>query len=148
MLDKIIETSYEVKYMIDIENKIHELKKYFEDKFIILAVWIIGSYGTEYQREDSDIDFALLFDEDISLMDEMAISCEISDIIGFENVDTIDLRQSPITLQFKTLNKGGEFYERDFIKVSDYMEYVFNRYRDEKYYSESFRNDYYDSFTL
>jgi len=148
MLDKIIETSYEVKYMINVENKINELKKYFEDKSIILAVWIIGSYGTEYQREDSDIDFALLFDEDISLMDEMAISCEISDIIGFENVDTIDLRKSPITLQFKTLNEGREFYERDFIKVSNYMEYVFNRHRDEKYYLESFRKDYYDGFKL
>lgn len=134
--------------MINIENKIEKLKRYFRLEINILAVWIIGSYGTDYQREDSDIDFAILFDKDISLMDEMKISCEISDIIEYEEVDIVNLKRAPINLQFKTLKEGRELYENDFIKVSDYMEYVFNRYRDEKYYMESFRKDYYESFNL
>lgn len=134
--------------MINIENKTENLKEYFQLTTNILAVWIIGSYGTEYQRKDSDIDFAILLEKDISLMDEMKISCDISDIIDFEDVDIVNLRKAPITLQFKTLKEGRALYEKDFVKVSDYMEYVFNRYRDEKYYIESFRKDYYDSFNL
>lgn len=134
--------------MLNIENKISALQNYFSLNQSILAAWIIGSYGTEYQREESDIDFALLFDHDINLMDEMDISQNVSDIIKFENVDIVNLKKAPITLQFKALKEGRQIYEKDFIKVSDYMENVFNRYRDEKYYLDSFRKDYYESFDL
>lgn len=134
--------------MLNIENKISDLKNYFSLNQNILAVWIIGSYGTEYQREESDIDLALLLDHDINLMDEMEISQNISDIIKFENIDIVNLKKAPITLQFKALKEGRQIYEKDFIKVSDYMENVFNRYRDEKYYLDSFRKDYYESFDL
>lgn len=46
--------------MINIESKKAQLEEYFRKQKNILAVWIIGSYGTEYQREDSDMDIALL----------------------------------------------------------------------------------------
>jgi len=134
--------------MINIEDKIITLIKYFETNDDILAVWLIGSYGTEYQREESDIDFSILFNKDVSIIKEMKISCNISDIIGYENVDTVDLKKAPITLQFKTIKEGKSLYEADFIKTSDYIEYVINRYREEKYYIESFRKDYYDSYSL
>jgi len=134
--------------MINIEDKIIALIKYFETNDDILAVWLIGSYGTEYQREESDIDFSILFNKDVTIIKEMKISCNISDIIGYENVDTVDLKKAPITLQFKTIKEGKSLYEADFIKTSDYIEYVINRYREEKYYIESFRKDYYESYSL
>lgn len=134
--------------MINIEDKIMTLIKYFETNDDILAVWLIGSYGTEYQREESDIDFSILFNKDVSIIEEMKISCNISDIIGYENVDTVDLRKAPITLQFKTIKEGRSLYEADFIKTCDYIEYVINRYREEKYYLESFMKDYYKSYSL
>jgi predicted nucleotidyltransferase len=134
--------------MVNIEDKINTLIKYFETNDDILAVWLIGSYATEYQTEKSDIDFSILFNKDVSIIEEMKISCNISDIIGFENVDTVDLKKAPITLQFKTIKEGRSLYEADFIKTSDYIEYVINRYREEKYYIESFRKDYYESYSL
>ncbi|MCB2290010.1 nucleotidyltransferase domain-containing protein [Clostridium sp. CS001] len=134
--------------MINIEDKIITLIKYFETNEDILAVWLIGSYGTEYQREESDIDFSILFNKDVSILKEMKISCNISDIIGYENVDTVDLKKAPITLQFKTIKEGRSLYEADFIKTSDYIEYVINRFREEKYHIESFRKDYYESYSL
>jgi predicted nucleotidyltransferase len=134
--------------MVNIEDKLITLMKYFETNDDILAVWLIGSYGTEYQREESDIDFSILFNKDVSIIKEMKISCNISDIIGYENVDTVDLKKAPITLQFKTIKEGKSLYEADFIKTSDYIEYVINRYREEKYYIESFRKDYYESYSL
>ncbi|MGH4140764.1 type VII toxin-antitoxin system MntA family adenylyltransferase antitoxin [Clostridium sp.] len=134
--------------MIDIEDKITTLTEYFKTNDDILAVWLIGSYGTEYQREESDIDFSILFSKDISIIDEMKISCNISDIIGYENVDTVDLKKAPITLQFKTIREGRSLYEADFIKTCDYIEYVISRYREEKYYIDSFRKDYYESYSL
>ena len=134
--------------MVNIEDKIITLIKYFQTNDDIIAVWLIGSYGTEYQTEKSDIDFSILFNKEISIIDEMKISCNISDIIGYENVDTVDLNKAPITLQFKTIKEGKSLYEANFIKTSDYIEHVINRYREEKYYIESFRKDYYESYSL
>lgn len=132
--------------MVSIENKLNELVKYFKTQSNILAVWIIGSYGSIYQREDSDIDFAILFENNISIMDEMQISNDISSILSFDNVDTIDLLKSPITLQFKTIKEGRNIYEADYIKVSDFIEYTLKMYPDAKYYNDRFLKYYKESF--
>lgn len=132
--------------MLSIENKIRELCKYFESEPNISAVWIVGSYGTEYQREDSDIDFAILFDKDVPIMEEMQVSTDISLILNFEDVDTIDLLKAPITLQFKTIKEDRSIYEADKIKVADFIEYVIRRYPDEKYYYDRFLQDFKESY--
>lgn len=76
--------------MLNIENKIGILKKYFSQQSDILGVWIIGSYGTEYQREDSDIDFAILYSKNISSLEEFKFACDITELLKIENIDTIN----------------------------------------------------------
>ncbi|GFZ30119.1 nucleotidyltransferase [Clostridium zeae] len=132
--------------MINIDAKLDDLKDYFKNNDNILAAWFIGSYGTEKQTEDSDIDIALLFDKQIGIMDEMDISCRISEIVEFDNIDTINLLSAPITLQFKVIDEGKSLYEKDYYKVCDFMEEIFNRYRDEKYYLDRFMQDFYESY--
>ena len=132
--------------MINIDNNISKLTSYLESNNNILAAWIIGSYGTENQREDSDIDIALLFYNNINIMEEMSIACDISDALSFENIDTINLLDAPITLQSKVINEGRNIYEDDSIKVSDFMENVFNRCRDEIYYLNRYMEDFYKSY--
>ncbi|MBN1071896.1 nucleotidyltransferase domain-containing protein [Clostridium botulinum] len=132
--------------MFNIDDKINDLKNYFKSNDNIVAAWFIGSYGTEYQTEDSDIDIALLLDKQIGIMNEMDISCRISEVLGFDNIDTINLLSAPITLQFKVIDEGRSIYEKDYYKVCDFMEDVFNRYRDEKYYLDRFMKDFYESY--
>ncbi|PRR82998.1 nucleotidyltransferase domain-containing protein [Clostridium luticellarii] len=84
--------------LLNIEKKIENLKKYFSKQPDILGVWIVGSYGTEYQRKDSDIDFAILFGKDINNMEEMKFACDITDILKVDNIDTINLKKALITL--------------------------------------------------
>lgn len=132
--------------MINIENRLDKLKTYFKNNKDILAVWIVGSYGTEYQRENSDIDFAILYNSDIDIIHEMKCEGEISDIIKFENIDTINLKKAPITLQFKAIKEGRSIFEEDFVKVSDYIEFVSKIYYDARYYINAFDRDYYGDF--
>ncbi|HBJ1650087.1 type VII toxin-antitoxin system MntA family adenylyltransferase antitoxin [Clostridium botulinum] len=132
--------------MINIDNKINDLKNYFKSNDNIVAAWFTGSYGTEYQREDSDIDIALLFEKPIGIMEEMDIACRISEILDFDNIDTINLLSAPITLKFKVIDEGRSIYEKDYYKVCDFMEEVFNKYRDEKYYLDRFMKDFYESY--
>lgn len=129
--------------MLNIEKDIENLKEYFHSQPNILGVWIVGSYGTEYQREDSDIDFAILYDKDINDLEEMKYACDITEILKIENVDTINLKKAPITLQFKTIKEGRTLYEADYIKICDYIEYVINIYGDKKYYLDQFEKDYF-----
>lgn len=106
------------------------LIKYFSTlKPAVIMVSLIGSHGTEYQRRDSDIDLAILFAEKISLLDEMKILKDLSDILQYENVDLVNLNNAPITLQFRAI-EGKILYERDPRQVSDYMEKVFKLYGD------------------
>ncbi|HBY21621.1 MAG: nucleotidyltransferase [Clostridiales bacterium GWE2_32_10] len=128
--------------MLSIEDKKKELVKYFEKKSNIIAVWIVGSYGTEYQREDSDVDFAIIFDGDVDLMDELRIGTEITDIIKNENVDIINLKESSLSLQYNAVSDGTTLYERDFIQVSDYIENIYRLYFINKYYIDSYNRDY------
>lgn len=132
--------------MVNIEDRLDDLRQYFKNNSNIVAAWFVGSYGTENQRDDSDIDIALLFDKPVGIMDEMAISCEISEIVRFDNIDTINLISAPITLQFKVIDEGRNIYEKDYYKVCDFMEETFNKYRDEKYYLDRFMKDFYESY--
>lgn len=132
--------------MLNIENEIESLKKYFSRQPDILGVWLVGSYGTEYQREESDIDFAILYNKDINDLEEIKYACDITEILKIDNIDTINLRKAPITLQFKTINEGRTLYEADYIRVCDYIEYVINSYQHNKYYLDQFDKDYFGSF--
>ena len=132
--------------MVNIDEKLDDLKKYFKSNSNIVAVWFIGSYGTVDQTDDSDIDIALLFDKPIDILDEMDILCKISELVEFDNIDTINLLCAPITLQFKVIDEGRSIYEKDYYKVCDFMEEIFNRYRDEKYYLDRFMHDFYESY--
>lgn len=129
--------------MINIESKIFQLTEYFNQREEINAVFIIGSYGTEYQREDSDIDFAVLYNCNVDIFTEIEIEAKISEIIKFDNIDLVNLTRAPITLQRKAINDGRQIYVRDFNKLCDYMEYVYKRYRDEIYFINNFYKDYF-----
>lgn len=132
--------------MVNIDEKLDDLKSYFKSSSNIVAAWFIGSYGTEMQTENSDIDIALLFDHPVGMMEEMDALCKISEIVEFDNIDTINLLSAPITLQFKVIDEGRTIYEKDYYEVCDFMEEVFNRYRDEKYYLDRFMHDFYESY--
>ena len=127
--------------MINIEHLIPKLKEYFSQEENIITVWIVGSYVTSYQRKDSDIDFAILFDKDISVLDEMYYAGEITQVLQIEDVDTINLRKAPVTLQMKALQEGRKIYEKDSIKTSDFIEYVLKVYPDKKYDIDKFQKD-------
>lgn len=97
--------------MVNIDAKLNELTNYFKSNNNILAAWFTGSYGTKNQREDSDIDIALLFDKQVGIMEKMSISCKISEIANFDNIDTINLLSAPITLQSKVIAENRNIYE-------------------------------------
>lgn len=124
------------------EKACKKLIDYFKTDNNILGVWLIGSYGTEYQNEDSDIDFAFLFNREMNLQDEIKLECAITEILKFENIDVVNLMKAPITLRFKTIKDGKLMYEATTDKVLDFEEETIKTYQDRKYYIDMINRDF------
>ncbi|MBS3970846.1 MAG: nucleotidyltransferase domain-containing protein [Clostridia bacterium] len=117
-----------------------KLKSYFKNRSDVVLAILFGSHGTEFQRNDSDIDFAILFDNKISMMEEMKILDELSGILSFENIDLLNLNKASVIMKFEALS-GQIIYERDFDETSDFMEKVFKTYGDITYMINEFNTD-------
>jgi predicted nucleotidyltransferase len=60
----------------------------------IIALYLFGSYGTDYERTTSDIDLAILFKDSPSLFEELQIESDISQIFRRDDVDLINLNKA------------------------------------------------------
>ncbi len=113
-----------------IDNKIiKKLNNLFEENKDILTVYIYGSYGTDYEHKNSDIDIAVLFSKKRSLMKELYLAAEIENILKKET-DLISLNKTNVLLKYKILKTGTLIYEKDPLKTADFKESVLKEYFD------------------
>ncbi len=112
------------------EQNYIELKEYFASfqPEISLAI-LFGSYGSEQQRADSDLDFAVLFNTEADIYVEMKLLSGLSQLLGIENIDLVNLNRASIVIQHQAL-AGRLIYEKDPIMTSDYFEKVIKYYCD------------------
>ncbi len=115
---------------LNLDNKIKNIPAFFSERPEISAVFLFGSYGTENQTVLSDVDFAVLFDKRIDLGQEAAFLADISNYLGTDRVDLVNLNKAPLNLQFRALSEGKIIYERDYITTCDYIEKVMDLYQD------------------
>jgi len=125
-----------------IEKELEELKVYLSYDLNIIALYIFGSYGTEEQDERSDIDFAFLYDRNVSLEEELELEVKISDIFQRDDIDVINLNKAPINLQHNVIYTGDLIYCSDEVKLADFKEKVFNIYGDYGITLKFFHDDY------
>ena len=76
--------------MLKLDDKIPSLSKLFSSLPQVQAVFLFGSYGTEYQGQHSDIDFAVFFDRDITVNEEATFLNKLSIALGTDRVDLLD----------------------------------------------------------
>ena len=120
-----------------------EIKEYFAGEEDIMAAYLFGSHGTEYETPLSDIDFAVLYrgGEESGLMRDMQVMAGLSSILRIEDIDLVNLNKAPILLQHEIISSGELLYERDRETVSDFIYHVLTFAYDEKirvrkYYDE------------
>ncbi|MCB1020359.1 MAG: hypothetical protein KDC27_10545 [Acidobacteria bacterium] len=95
----------------------------------LLAVFLYGSVQADRQREDSDVDIAVLDlpDAEISWADQAMIAGELERSIG-RPVDLRMLRDCPLSLQAHVLREGLLFWERDGRAVEEYRAAVLDQH--------------------
>jgi predicted nucleotidyltransferase len=92
--------------MLKLDDKIPSLSKLFPSLPQGQTVFLFGSYGTEYQSQHSDIDFAVYFDRDITVKEEAAFLNKLSIALGTDRVDLLNLNKAPLILQFNAVAEG------------------------------------------
>ncbi len=118
----------ELERNINLESN-DEFMEYLKSKEEILAVYIFGSKGTEYEKEDSDVDLAILFADAKPLFAELSLEAEIEEIIAGE-VDLVSLNKCNILLKYRIIKEGQKIYEQDPIYTADFIEEVLKHYFD------------------
>ena len=80
----------------------------------VLAVYRFGSWGTPWQRADSDLDIALLLpwetDSKVDGLHQVALVGEIVYATGIDFVDLINLRKAPTDIQAAVIRSGTVIY--------------------------------------
>lgn len=126
------------KISSSLKNKIIDICKKEKN---ILTVYIFGSYGTNYQRKDSDLDLAILFAKSPEVMRQMELAGKFELKLGIE-VDLINLNKADIILKHDVITKGEKIYSQDDIRTADFKEHVFKYGPDAKISKKKIREDY------
>lgn len=124
------------------EKDLQPLVELFEQDKNILLVYVFGSYNTEYMTPKSDIDFAILFERDISMLEEMSLQAQISEKLKFEHIDMVNLNKVPFRFQFKVISTGKIIYELDKGLTDNYIEKVLRYYHGNQVRYQIFFEEY------
>ena len=118
-----------VKVLEEIKKKIID---YFNDKNPIL-IYIFGSYARGGFTEESDIDIAVLLEEEIDDMKLYRYRRDLVDLLELET-DLIDLKEANIILQNQIVTKGINIFCRTRLERDEYKYRIiscYNQYRED-----------------
>jgi len=120
-----------------------ELKKFFCRQPNIAAVYVFGSFGTEYEHSFSDIDLGVVFENsNVSLQDEMGLEASVSLLLNREKIDLVNLKKAPVRLQYRAVSEGELIYEGSYEAHSDFLENVYKHYLDYLPDLEAYEREY------
>ncbi|WP_407314329.1 type VII toxin-antitoxin system MntA family adenylyltransferase antitoxin [Desulfosporosinus sp. SB140] len=117
-------------------------QEFFRNRDEVAAIYLFGSFGTEFEHPNSDIDLGVVFTRPVTLSEELELDGALSLHTGHERIDLVNLNHAPIALQFRALHEGVLVFEGDYIKHSDFIEYVIKTYPDYAVKYAVFTRDY------
>jgi len=117
-------------------------KEFFQSRVDVAAVYLFGSFGTEFEHPQSDIDLGIVFTREVTLPEELTLDVALSLHVRHDRIDLVNLNRAPIALQFRALKEGLLVYEGDYLKHSDFIEFVIKTYPDYAVKYAIFSHDY------
>lgn len=110
----------------------------------VAAVYLFGSFGTEFQGKYSDIDFGVVYrpGEQPDLRRELQLEAELSLLLGTDYIDLINLNRAPLQLRFKAISQGRILYEGYPDELSDFLEETYCLYGDYQVDLKTYYDEY------
>ena len=120
---------------------VEKLVDYFKNETTVNSAYIFGSFGSGRQTPLSDLDIAVLYNENIPLIKEMRHTAEISSLLKREKIDLINLGKAPIHLQHEILSTGVKIFDRIPEQTQDFIENMLEIYHDYQGILMKYRQD-------
>lgn len=89
----------------------------------VISLYVFGSFGTKYERRDSDLDLAVYSNEKMDSVDLWYLAQEIAVELG-RDVDLVDLSSASTIFKYQILGKGNRFFCKD-TRKSDFVENLY-----------------------
>jgi predicted nucleotidyltransferase len=86
----------------------------------LLAIYVFGSFGTQYEIDTSDLDLALISPTPLDPVQLWYLAQEIARKID-RDVDLVDLREASTVFRFQVITNGSRIYCRNKIDC-DFLE--------------------------
>ncbi len=124
-----------------LKQKMPALKKFFASDPRVLGVWLFGSQADGTATPRSDIDLAVLFDRELDTMEQLGFEVAVTEILNIDDVDVVNLNRVSLLFKHRAI-EGKLLYERDYVRVSDFIERTLIEYPDYAWFLDRFNADY------
>lgn len=114
-----------------------ELTNFFRTVDNVDLAYLFGSMITGHANELSDVDIAVMLDENLSKKDmlyvQLDLISELSRVLKSNKIDLVVLNDAPLLLKYNII-KNGHVLTSDETKRVAFETGVMTRYLDERYY--------------
>ncbi|MGL5329980.1 MAG: type VII toxin-antitoxin system MntA family adenylyltransferase antitoxin [Peptostreptococcaceae bacterium] len=104
----------------------------------IYAIYVFGSYGTSYEREDSDIDIGIITDKNLSISKRYKLKELLVNALEIE-VDLSILSTYDSNLMMNVLSQGLLIYESDDYNIK--FDEIYEDLEFDYYFMESYTEE-------
>jgi len=93
----------------------------------VQAIYRYGSAGTIYERQDSDIDIAVLAERVVPFQKMMKLSIRLQEVTK-RDIDLNDMQKLPVTLKVQIILQGKRLYCQDQVAAEFYDTHILSDY--------------------
>jgi len=112
-------------------------------EYKIADIYLFGSRVSGFQREDSDFDIGVRFENGLPKIGERGkiygnLFSDLCLCSKEQKIDLVFVDEVPLHFQFKIVAEGKLTYSRNMENSLNFQEMIANRYRDYKYFIDDF----------
>lgn len=113
----------------------------FVEEYNISLIYIFGSFAKETNRDNSDIDIAVLLNGDIGVYSKLNIYGALVDIFKIENIDLVILNNVNEVLKFQVIKYGKIIYMESLYTKVMFESRTMSEYMDKEHFRNT-QNEY------
>lgn len=113
----------------------------FVEEYNISLIYIFGSFAKETNRDNSDIDIAVLLNGDIDVYSKLNIFGALVDIFKIENIDLVILNNANEVLKFQVIKYGKIIYMESLYTKVMFESRTMSEYMDKEHFRNT-QNEY------
>jgi len=121
------------------EQKIKDITEQYK----IADIFVFGSRVDGFSREDSDLDVGVRFEIGLPKAQQRGkiygeLFADLNQCFLGQKLDLVFIDEAPLHFKYEIFTKGKMIFSKNLEKSLDFQEYIFNLYRDQKYFIDEF----------